>query len=208
MTTPPRDVMHPLEAFSLDAWLELNRPAMRPPITNQTIFKGNDTFIVMAIAGPNHRKDFHYNESEELFLQLTGDMELGLIVDGMTVSQTIREGEMLLVPPRVPHQPRRVADTMGLVIEKHRVPTERDGFLYFCEHCDAKLFEQYFLLEDIIKQLPLVQRTFYDSLENRTCKSCGNVTEQPEGWAADIAAIAESNDYRADPLRLLHGKSW
>lgn len=208
MTIPPRDVMRPLEAFSLDAWLDLNRPAMRPPITNQTVFKGNDTFIVMAVAGPNYRKDFHYNESEELFLQLTGDMELGLFLEGRIVTQEIREGEMFLVPPRLPHQPRRFADTMGLVIEKHRVPTERDGFLYFCDRCESKLFEQYFLLEDIIKQLPLVQRAFYDSQENRTCESCGHVTELPEGWVEDVAAIAAGNDYAADPLSQLRGRSW
>ena len=55
---------------------------MIPPISNETIFKGNDTFIVMVSSGPNTRKDYHYNESEELFLQLEGDIEIGLYVDG------------------------------------------------------------------------------------------------------------------------------
>ncbi|MGQ4615880.1 3-hydroxyanthranilate 3,4-dioxygenase [Nocardia sp. R7R-8] len=208
MTVEPREVMAPLESFSLDAWLELNRPNMLPPITNQTIYKGNDTFIVMAVGGPNNRKDFHYNESEELFIQLKGDIEVGLYIDGKITSQVIKEGEIFLMPPRLPHQPRRSADTMGIVIEKHRLPTERDGFLYFCENCDHKLFEQYFLLEDIIKQLPLVQRAFYDSVENRTCDQCGHVTEQPEGWAEEVAVLAKDNEYADDPLKKLHGRSW
>lgn len=115
---------------------------------------------------------------------------------------------MLLIPPRVPHQPRRVADTIGLVIEKHRVPTDRDGFMYFCDDCQAKLFEQYFLLEDIIKQLPLVQRAFYESLEYRTCPECGHVTELPPGWEESIRDVAAGSDYAADPLKLLRGRSW
>ncbi|RSM43162.1 3-hydroxyanthranilate 3,4-dioxygenase [Amycolatopsis balhimycina DSM 5908] len=200
--------MRPLESFSLQAWLDLNRTNMLLPITNQTIYKGNDTFIVMAVGGPNNRKDFHYNESEELFIQLSGDIEVGLYIDGKITIQEVKEGEMFLVPARQPHQPRRPANTMGIVIEKHRVPTERDGFLYFCNACNAKLFEQYFVLEDIIKQLPLVQRAFYNSLENRTCSACRHVTEQPEGWSDEVALLEEDNPYSEDPLTAIRGRSW
>ena len=60
-------IMQPLDVFSLMGWVEENKEHLQPPIANETIFKGNDNFIVMVSGGPNTRKDFHYNESEELF---------------------------------------------------------------------------------------------------------------------------------------------
>jgi 3-hydroxyanthranilate 3,4-dioxygenase len=200
--------MKPLEAFSLRGWVEANRHRMIPPISNETIFKGNDTFIVMVSSGPNTRKDYHYNESEELFLQLEGDIEIGLYVDGRHETAAVREGEMFLLPPRIPHQPRRPAGTLGLVLEKHRVRPERDGFLYFCDSCGAKLHEEYFFLEDIVQQLPMVQRAFYGSLERRTCASCGHVTEPPADWEASIQARAAGNPYAADAHAEVRGRSW
>jgi 3-hydroxyanthranilate 3,4-dioxygenase len=208
MTVEPREVMHGLEAFGLQAWIAKNRHRMIPPISNETIFKGNDTFIVMVSSGPNTRKDYHYNESEELFLQLQGDIEIGLYVDGEHTAATVREGELFLIPPKVPHQPRRPPDTLGLILEKHRVRPEQDGFMYFCDACGEKLFEQYFFLEDIVQQFPMVQRAFYGSLEHRTCKACGHVTEPPPNWDASIDRREDENPYAADANAEVHGRSW
>ena len=36
----------------------------------------------MIVGGPNGRKDYHYNEGEEFFYQIEGDMQLPIIVDG------------------------------------------------------------------------------------------------------------------------------
>jgi 3-hydroxyanthranilate 3,4-dioxygenase len=208
MTAEPREVMAPLEAFNLMGWIQANRHRMMPPIANETIFKGNETFIVMVSSGPNTRKDYHYNESEELFLQLQGDIEVGLFVDGEHRTAPIREGEMLLIPARVPHQPRRPPDTLGLILEKHRVPPEQDGFLYFCDNCGAKLFEEYFFLEDIVQQFPMVQRSFYGSVEHRTCKQCGHVTEPPPDWDTSIVRRGEDNPYAGDATEAVRGRSW
>jgi len=208
MTAEPREVMAPLEAFNLMGWIQANRHRMMPPIANETIFKGNETFIVMVSSGPNTRKDYHYNESEELFLQLQGDIEVGLYVDGEHRAAQIREGEMLLIPARVPHQPRRPPDTLGLILEKHRVQPEQDGFLYFCDNCGAKLFEEYFFLEDIVQQFPMVQRSFYESVEHRTCKECGHVTEPPPDWDQSIVRREEDNPYAGDATGPVRGRSW
>lgn len=208
MTAEPRAVMEGLEAFGLRAWIDANRHRMIPPISNETIFKGNDTFIVMVSSGPNTRKDYHYNESEELFLQLDGDIEIGIYREGRHESHPVREGELFLIPPRVPHQPRRPPGTLGLIIEKHRVPTERDGFLYFCDTCGGLLYEEYFVLEDIVEQFPMVQRRFYDSLEHRTCDACGHVTEQPPGWEQSIGVRAAENPYAEDAHAIVRGRSW
>ena len=208
MTVEPRQVMQPLEAFSLAGWVEKNRSRLLPPVSNETVFKGNDTFIVMVSGGPNARKDYHYNESEELFLQLEGDVEVGVVVDGRHETIPLRAGEMVLIPPKVPHQPRRFAGTSGLIIEKHRVPPERDGFLWYCERCNNLLYEEYFFLEDIVRQFPMVMRNFYDSEERRTCSACGHMMEPPPGWEDSIVRREEDNPYAPDPTAPVQGRSW
>ncbi len=203
-----RQVQRPLEPFNLMAWIEENKHRLIPPVANETIYKGNDNFIVMVSGGPNSRKDFHYNESEELFFQVKGDIKIRLSVDGQHKEVDVREGDMLLIPPKVPHSPQRFANTIGLIIEKHRVRGERDGFMYFCERCGHLLYEEYFFLEDIVKQFPMVMRNFYGSLDRRTCKKCGAVMELPPNWDQSIEVRAQENEYAANPFTEVHGKSW
>ena len=68
--------------FSFKQWIDDNRDLLKPPIGNQTVYKGNDDFIVMVVGGPNKRKDYHYNETEEFFYQMEGDIILKIIEDG------------------------------------------------------------------------------------------------------------------------------
>jgi 3-hydroxyanthranilate 3,4-dioxygenase len=203
-----RQSQKPLEPFSLMGWIEQNKQRLMPPVANETIFKGNDNFIVMVSGGPNSRKDYHYNESEELFFQLKGDIKIKLYKEGKHWEVALKEGDMFLIPPKVPHSPQRFANTYGLIIEKHRVKGEKDGFMYFCEKCGNLLYEEYFFLEDIVKQFPMVMRNFYSSLERRTCKKCGHVMELPPNWEQSIAAREKDNEYAADPLAPVHGRSW
>ena len=134
----------------------------------------------MVVGGPNARKDFHYNESEEFFYQIEGDITLRIVEDGEEKDISIREGEIFLLPAKVPHSPRRPANTVGLVIEKVRAENETDGCLWFCENCGNKIHDEYFHLVDIVTQLPPVMNRFYDSEENRTCSNCGAVMQKPE----------------------------
>ena len=201
------EVMKPFDVFSLMGWVEENKEHLRPPIANETIFKGNDNFIVMVSGGPNTRKDYHYNESEELFYQLKGDIVVGIYVDGEHRKVPIKEGEMFLLPPKVPHSPQRFENTYGLIIEKHREEGEKDGFMYFCENCGNLLYEEYFFLEDIVKQFPIVQNNFYSSEERRTCKKCNTVMEPPENWDRNVTQVAEDNPYAVDPYAPVHGRS-
>jgi 3-hydroxyanthranilate 3,4-dioxygenase len=57
--------------FNLQQWIEENREFLKPPINNKNLYKQAGDFIVMVVGGPNARKDYHYNESEELFCSYT-----------------------------------------------------------------------------------------------------------------------------------------
>lgn len=165
--------------FNLKKWIEDNRHLLKPPVGNQCVYKEAGDFIVMVVGGPNSRKDFHYNESEELFYQLEGDIIVRIVEDGKIQDISIKAGDMFLLPGKVPHSPQRSEGSVGLVIEKVRQGNETDGFLWFCENCNEKLYEEYFHLTDIVKQLPPIMEKFYSDVEKRTCSSCGTVMEAP-----------------------------
>lgn len=169
-------VTRPLD---VQKWIDENRHLLKPPVGNQTIYKNTGDFIVMVVGGPNSRKDFHYNESEELFYQLEGDINVRIQEDGKIVDIPIKAGQMFLLPGKTPHSPQRGENTVGLVIEKVRTGGEIDGFLWFCENCGEKLYEEYFELTDIVSQLPPVMERFYSDVEKRTCKHCNTVMEPP-----------------------------
>ena len=170
--------MKSLTAFNFRQWIDEHRDLLKPPVCNQQVFDEDD-FIVMVVGGPNSRKDYHYDEGPEFFYQLDGGMLLRTMQDGRRVDIAIGEGEILLLPPKVPHSPQRYADTVGLVIERKRNPDELDGFMWFCERCNHKLYEEYLYLSDIVGQLPPIFERFYSSIENRTCESCGTVMPRP-----------------------------
>jgi 3-hydroxyanthranilate 3,4-dioxygenase len=172
-------------SFNFKQWIEEHRHLLKPPVGNQQVFKDNKDFIVMVVGGPNSRKDFHYNEGEEFFYQLEGDMNVRIIEEGRMVDVPVREGEIFLLPGKTPHLPQRPAHTIGLVIERYRKPGEQDGFLWFCEHCGEKLYEEYLEVTDIVKQLPEVMNGFYASPDKRTCQHCGTVMEPPKPAKAE-----------------------
>ncbi|MFO7276788.1 MAG: 3-hydroxyanthranilate 3,4-dioxygenase [Pseudomonadota bacterium] len=170
--------MSALSPFNLRKWIDENRHLLKPPVGNKCLFRDTE-FIIMVVGGPNSRKDYHVDPAEEFFYQLEGDMVLKTVQDGKIVDVPIRQGEVLLLPPCVPHSPQRFANTVGLVIERQRRPGELDGFQWYCESCSNLLYEEHFQLTDIETQFPPLFERFYGSLERRTCKRCGTVMERP-----------------------------
>ncbi len=167
--------------FNFKTWIDEHRHLLKPPVGNQCVYTEAEDFIVMVVGGPNARKDYHFNEGEEFFYQVEGDIVLKIIDDGKPVDIPIREGEIFLLPPGVPHSPQRPANTVGLVMETKRRSREIDGFMWFCESCGEKLYEEHFELEDIVSQLPPVMNRFFGSEEHRTCKHCGAIMAKPQG---------------------------
>lgn len=160
--------------FNLRDWIEANRESLKPPVCNRELYVGSE-FIVMIVGGPNSRKDYHYDVGPELFHQLEGDMLLKTIQNGKPVDIQIREGDIFMLPPGVPHSPQRYADTVGLVVERQRKPDELDGFMWFCEQCDNKLYEEFLPVSSIVSDLPPVFERFWSNQSARTCDSCGAV---------------------------------
>jgi len=163
--------------INLQAWIEEHRHLLKPPVGNKVISAGD--FIVMVVGGPNQRTDFHYDEGPEWFYQLEGEMVLKIQEDGAVRDIPIRAGEIFLLPPRVPHSPQRMPDSVGLVIERRRLPHEQDGLQWYCERCNHKLYEEYFTLKNIETDFPPVFDRFYSSRAHRTCTQCGHLNPAP-----------------------------
>ena len=162
--------------FNLNQWLEENRDSLKPPVGNRNLYKESGDYIIMVVAGPNARKDYHYNETEELFYQLEGNIQVHIQEDGKKRTMELGPGDMYLHPARVPHSPERGAGSIGLVVERKRAEMDvDDGLLWFCDNCNHKLYEAYFTLHDIEKDFLAHFNHFYGSKQLRTCDNCGTV---------------------------------
>lgn len=171
--------MYTLNGINFKQWIDENRHLLKPPVGNKLVFE-NAEFIVMVVGGPNARKDYHVNQGEEFFYQIEGDITLRVIEKGERRNVVIREGDIFLLPARIPHSPQRPENTIGLVIERKRFEGEKDGFVWFCENCGNKLYDEYFVLENIVTQLPPLIERFFSDVQKRTCSKCGTVMEPPE----------------------------
>jgi 3-hydroxyanthranilate 3,4-dioxygenase len=167
-----------LQPFDFKQWIESHRHLLKPPVGNRRVFPDGD-FIIMVVGGPNARSDFHVDPGEEFFYQLEGNMVLKTVQEGRIVDVPIREGEIFLLPPNLPHSPQRQANTVGVVIERRRRPGEKDGLQWYCGNCNHKLYEEFFELTDIESQFAPVFNRYYDSPVHRTCRQCGQVAPVP-----------------------------
>lgn len=108
---------------------------------------------------------------------MKGDMRLDIMDRGKLRQIPIKEGEIFLLPGCIPHspqvrlsaqhsrvsrcacRPQRFADTVGLVIERERDPTEIDGLRWYVGNTDEVLYEEYFHCTDLGVQLvPVIER--------------------------------------------------
>lgn len=171
--------------FNLQNWINENRDLLKPPVGNKNLYKEAGDYIVMIVGGPNARKDYHYNETEELFYQLEGEIEVHIQDDGEKKTMALGAGDMYLHPAKVPHSPVRKEGSIGLVIERKRNHLDvEDGLLWFCDNCNHKLHEVRFPLNDIEKDFLGHFKTFYGSEELRTCDKCGEVMPVDERFTA------------------------
>jgi 3-hydroxyanthranilate 3,4-dioxygenase len=172
--------MSTLTAFNLKKWIDEHRDRLKPPVGNAEVFPNHD-FIVMIVGGPNARKDYHVNPTEELFYQIEGDVTLKVIENGNKRDIPIREGDIFLLPPMIPHSPQRPPNTVGMVVERRRPEGKEDHLQFYCDKCGAIVHEPKFDMKDIVNQLKKIMTEFWDpgNTKLRTCKKCGTVMAPP-----------------------------
>jgi len=164
--------------YNIEKWCEENKNMFLPPVCNKLMHK--DQLSVMFIGGPNERKDFHLDEGSEFFYMIKGDMTLLTVQMGFLKPVTIKEGQVYLLPSRVPHSPQRKPGTLGLVVERERYENELDGLRWYRdEMCNEVLWERYFHCGDLGRDLVPVVQEFRKSEECRTGVPGNNVAENP-----------------------------
>ena len=165
-----------LRPFNLQRWIDENRDKLKPPVGNAQVWEDGE-FTVMVVGGPNQRRDFHDNPTEEFFYQLKGDISLRIMeAPGKPPKDIpIREGEVFLLPKHARHSPQRQAETIGLVVEMPRPDGTVDAFEWYCPHCHRLLHRAEVRLQSIVRDLPPLFEKFYGSEALRRCKTCGAI---------------------------------
>lgn len=127
------------------------------------------------VGGPNARTDYHINSTPEWFYQYRGTLLLK-IMDGITPrTLAITEGSMFLLPPNVPHNPIRFANTVGIVIEQRRPEGSVDKMRWYCPsiRCGEVVHEVEFHCEDLGTQIKEQVQAYAGEEGGRKCKACG-----------------------------------
>src|SRR5579871_6425791 len=111
-----------LKAFNFHNWIEQNKEKLKPPVGNAQVWEDGE-MMVTVVGGPNNRRDYHDDPTEEFFYQLKGDIFLRLIeTPGKPpIEVPIKEGEIFLLPKHMRHSPQRLqAGSVGVVVEMPR----------------------------------------------------------------------------------------
>jgi 3-hydroxyanthranilate 3,4-dioxygenase len=165
-----------LKAFNLQGWINENRDKLKPPVGNAQVWEDGE-FMITVVGGPNQRRDYHDDPTEEFFYQLKGNIVLRLIEEPGKPPKdvVVKEGDVFLLPKHVRHSPQRPAGTIGLVIEMPRPEGAMDAFEWYCSNCHGLVHRAELRLKSIVRDLPPIFEKFYGSVEERRCKNCGTV---------------------------------
>jgi 3-hydroxyanthranilate 3,4-dioxygenase len=173
-----------LHPFNFQKWVAENQHLLKPPVGNKKVFEDGQ-MTVQVVGGPNERVDFHDDPVEEFFYQLKGDMILKVWEDGKIFDVPIREGDVFLLPARVPHSPQRPqAGSIGLVVEAAR-PGKRDGFNWYCFECGELVHRVEVEVDHLVRDLPPLYEAFYADKDARKCRNCGAIhpgDKPPASW--------------------------
>lgn len=155
-------------------WIDEHAHLLKPPVGNKVIFEGSNDLIVMVVGGPNARTDFHVDPYEELFYQVRGNMHINVMTEDGPETVHVKEGQMWLLPPNLPHSPQRPEEgSVGFLVERIRPEGVLEKFRWYCQDCNAVVHEVELQVRDIVADLPPIFQAFYDDEKARTCDDCG-----------------------------------
>lgn len=144
------------------------------------------------MGGPNQRKDYHLEEGEELFFMRKGDMTLKILQNDQFKDVHIKQGQVFLLPGRIPHSPQRFENTVGLVIERERLLTETDGLRYYVQDGSTNsLYERWFYCDDLGSQLGPIIKAFFASEQFKTGQPIPEDMPETVPWEPDNARVTE-----------------
>eukprot|EP00039_Didymoeca_costata_P012657 m.183398 g.183398 ORF g.183398 m.183398 type:complete len:287 (+) comp15543_c0_seq3:37-897(+) len=166
---------------NIESWYQENINLFSPPVCNKLMFK--EQLNVMFVGGPNTRTDFHLDMGSEFFFQMKGHMELITIQQNKRKAIKIEAGQVFLLPSRIPHSPQRPVDnSLGLVVERTREDTEKDGLRWYTDFndCETVLYEEYFHCGDLGRDLVPVVKRYMNSEEAKTKKPGSHIVPPEE----------------------------
>jgi 3-hydroxyanthranilate 3,4-dioxygenase len=166
-----------LKPFNFHAWIEANKDKLKPPVGNAQVWEDGEMMITV-VGGPNQRRDYHDDPTEEFFYQLRGDIFLRTMPQPgqPPVDIPIHEGEVFLLPKHMRHSPQRPnPGSVGLVVEMPRPEGALDGFEWYCPNCHHLVHRAEVRLKSIVRDLPPLFDRFYGSDDLRKCGNCGTV---------------------------------
>lgn len=181
------------------SWRTEHAASFLPPICNKLLHKAQ--LSVMGVGGPNRRTDFHLEAGAEFFWQQRGGMELPIVQQGRRRLVRIQEGDVFLLPPRMPHSPQRDADSFGIVVERERALRELDTLRWYTDFdtCQTVLWEQSFHCADLGRDLVPVVEAFKSSDEFKSGLPSGAPRAPPP-----TGAVIQDEDSEAPvPFSLL-----
>jgi 3-hydroxyanthranilate 3,4-dioxygenase len=142
----------------------------------------HDDSLVFLARGREYRSEFHINPSDETMQMIKGEMRLHYRTpEGREEVAIIPEGAIIYTPGATPHSPRFSEDAFALISERRRRSGEIDRFQWFCLKCDNLLHEESFVVADYaLDPVSKAYKRFFNSVEFRTCKRCGDIMPAPE----------------------------
>ena len=190
-----------LVVINTHQWIAENEASFAPPVCNKLMH--NEQLVVMFVGGPNQREDYHIEEGEELFYQIKGDMCVKILENGAHRDVHIKQGELFILPGRIPHSPQRTANSIGLVIERKRAAHEIDGVRWFVPNSSSPLYEKWFHCKDLgVELVPLIKK-FFASEEYRTKQPKDNIVEPNQLPFELNSTVLDRNKHGAYNLREL-----
>ena len=146
-------------------WIDENKEKLKPPVGNAQVWEDGE-MMVTVVGGPNNRRDYHDDPTEEFFYQLKGNIFLRMMeTPGKPPLEIpIKEGEIFLLPKHMRHSPQRLQEgTIGVVVEMPRPEGAMDGFEWYCQKCHQLLHRAEVKLKSIVRDLPPLFEQFYNS---------------------------------------------